>query len=190
MQHILVVDDSLIVRKAVERALSRAGFQVSCACDGMEAYDLVRQLNPDLIVLDEHMPRLNGSQLIRLLRSEGNTILILMLTAMFAGEDRRGDEREITCLNAGCDDFLYKPFKADLVLARVEALLRRSGAVFQLDASSELLDYADVRVDVSAHAAYRGERRLALTLREYTLLTFFLRHPRQVLERGLILDRV
>lgn len=190
MQHILIADDSRSLREAIKRRLVSVGYQVSCANDGIEAYDLVCQLNPDLVILDEQMPRLGGSQLIQILRSEGNTIPIVMLTARLAGEERHGDEREITCLKAGCDDFLYKPFKPDLFLARVKALLRRSKAVFQQDASNELLSYADVRVDLSEHAAYRGSRRLQLTIREYTLLTLFLRHPKQVLERGLIVDHV
>src|SRR5262249_7927005 len=100
------------------------------------------------------------------------------------------EKREIRCLEIGCDDFMFKPFKPNRLYARVQALLRRKGELFQQGVSGEVLTYANVEVDTTAHTAHRGTRRLELTLREYSLLTLFLRHPRQVLERGLILDRV
>jgi two-component system, OmpR family, response regulator MprA len=189
MTHILIVDDNPTIAELAKYALRLQGnFQISCAYSGEEALEFVQSFKPDLIILDDDLPNLKGSEVAKTLRSIGSNVPILMLTARLPEE--QGEDREIRCLKFGCDDFLFKPIKPNLLNARVQALLRRKGELFQLDASSEILNYADMKIDLSAHTACRGSRRLELTLREYALLTLFLRHPQQVLERGLILDRV
>jgi len=191
MPHILIVDDIIEAVELIKYSLMlHGGFHVACAYDGKTGLETAKRLKPDLIILDDQMPGLKGSEVAQRLRSVGNNVPILMLTAGLYEEDEKEEEREILSLKMGCDDFMYKPIKPYLLNARVQALLRRKGELSQMDTSSEILNYADVEVDTSAHTARRGQRRLELTLREYSLLALFLRHPRQVLERGLILDRV
>lgn len=191
VQHILIVDDNPTIVELVKYAVNLKGsFQISSAQDGTESLEMVRKLIPDLIILNDKTPAPGENQLIRTLRSEENTLPILMLTPLLPGEAGQEDEREIRCLQIGCDDLLYKPFKPLLLPTRVEALLQRKREMFQADASRALLSYADIVIDTLAHTAHRGSRGLQLTLREHALLTLFLRHPQQVLEHAFILQQV
>jgi len=177
---VLVVDDDRRLRKMLERTLAYQGMQVVTAADGQEALDRVRERRPDVIVLDWMMPGLDGLEVIRRLREKDDQTLILMLTARDAIENR------VEGLQSGADDYLIKPFAPAELVARVHALLRRSKAADQ----EKPLSFADLILDVDTREARRGNTTLELTPTEFSLLAFFMRHPRQVLEREQILTHV
>jgi two-component system response regulator MprA len=178
MTMILVVDDDPKIRSVLSRGLRFEGYDVQLAADGLEALRLARADPPDLIVLDVMLPGMDGLEVCRRLR-RGTAVPILMLTARDAVPDR------IAGLDSGADDYLVKPFDFDELLARIRALLRRAQP-----RGEEILAFADLRLDTGAREAYRGNRRIELTTREYELLLLFMRHPRQVLSRDQILDQV
>jgi two-component system response regulator MprA len=178
MTTILVVDDDPKIRSVLGRGLRFEGYDVHLARDGNEALSLAREMPLDLVILDVMLPGMDGLEIAGRLR-RGMTIPILMLTARDAVPDR------IAGLDSGADDYLTKPFDFDELLARVRALLRRAQPQ-----SEEILTFADLRLNTGSREAYRGSRRIALTTREYELLELFLRHPRQVLLRDQILDRI
>jgi two-component system response regulator MprA len=176
---ILVVDDERGVREALERALELDGHKVEQAGDGFEALASIAAAPPDAVVLDVLMPELDGLQVCRRLRADGDRTPILMLTARDAIGDR------VSGLDAGADDYLVKPFALEELLARVRALLRRAHPE-----SDEPLRYKDLTLDPVSHEVHRAGRRLELTRTEYLLLELLLRHPRQVLPRSTIFERV
>jgi two-component system response regulator MprA len=176
---ILVVDDEPAVRDALLRALAGAGHEVEIATDGAEALGRLAEPRPvETVVLDVLMPGIDGLEVCRRLRSRGDRVPILMLTA----RDGVGDR--VAGLDAGADDYLVKPFALEELLARVRALLRRTGA----DAAT--LRFADLTLDPATHEAHRDGRRLQLTRTEFALLELFVRNPRQVLTRSIIYERV
>ncbi len=176
---ILVVDDEPAVREAIERALRLDGYDVELAEDGERALSAVESGPPDAMVLDVLMPRVDGLQVCRRLRSSGERVPILMLTARDSVGDRVGG------LDAGADDYLVKPFAFDELLARLRALLRRAHP----DERAELR-FADLSLDPAAHEVRRGDREIDLTRTEFLLLELFMRHPRQVLPRSTIFEHV
>jgi two-component system response regulator MprA len=177
---ILVVDDEPAVREALERILRHDGFDVAVACDGREAVRSQAAAPADAILLDVLMPGLDGLEVCRRMRDIGDRTPVLMLTA----RDEVGDR--VAGLEAGADDYLSKPFSLDELLARLRALLRRSGWSEQ----REVLRFDDLELDPSSHEVRRGERLIELTRTEFLLLELFLHHPRQVLTRSQIFDRV
>jgi two-component system response regulator MprA len=178
--HILVVDDEPAVREALERSLRFEGYDVALAADGVAALEQLAQRRPDAVVLDVLMPRLDGLATCRRLRADGDDVPVLMLTARDGVADR------VSGLDAGADDYLVKPFALEELLARLRALLRRTAAGPQ----PGRLAFADITMDLASYEVWRGERELALTRTEFTLLELFLRNPRIVLQRSLILERV
>jgi two-component system response regulator MprA len=177
--HILVVDDDRAVREAVGRALRQEGYEVDAAGNGDQALQRVEERPPDAIVLDVLMPPPNGLAVCRALRQGGDRTPILMLTARDAVEDR------VEGLDAGADDYLVKPFALAELLARVRALLRRT-----TEEEGAPLRYADLVLDPLSYEVFRGDRAIEMTRTEFRLLELFLRHPRQVLTRDVIFDRV
>ena len=177
---ILVADDEPAVRDAVDRALRLDGHEVALAPDGRAALDAVATAPPDALVLDLLMPRLDGLEVCRRLRAAGDRTPVLVLTARDAVSDR------VRGLDAGADDYLVKPFALEGLLARVRALLRRTAAAGEQAA----LRFGDLELDPVAYNVRRGGRALELTRTEFALLELFLRHPRQVLTRSIIFDRV
>jgi two-component system, OmpR family, response regulator MprA len=179
---ILVVDDERAVRESLRRALTLEGYDVELASDGTEALELLDDgaATADAVVLDVLMPRLNGLEVCRHLRASGNRIPVLMLTARDQVEDR------VEGLDAGADDYVVKPFALEELLARVRALLRRSGSA----AGEETLRFADLELDPVAHEVRRDGEPIELTRTEFSLLELFLRNPRQVLTRSVIFERV
>jgi two-component system response regulator MprA len=175
---ILVVDDDTRLRNALQRVLVFSGFEVEVAADGTEALARLSARAFDAMVLDVMMPGSDGIEVCEQLRASGNELPVLMLTARDAVRDR------VTGLEAGADDYLVKPFANEELVARVRALLRRAGTV------SETIGFADLELDLLTRDARRGEREIELSATEFELLEFFLRHPRQVLARGLIYERV
>ena len=174
---ILVVDDDPMVAGTVQRVLQPEGYSVEVALGGADALEQARQQRPDLVILDVMMPGVDGLEVCRRLRGEGD-LPILLLTARAATGDR------VRGLDTGADDYLVKPFAYAELLARVRALLRRRPA------SPAVLTFADVTVDMRTGDVLRGGRRISLTAREFALLTYFMRHPRQVLNREQLLAAV
>jgi len=178
---IFVVEDDQAVRDALRRALELEGYGVELAGDGEEALRRLdeRDVEPDAIVLDVLMPKLDGLEMCRRLRRSGNRTPVLMLTARDQVADR------VAGLDAGADDYLVKPFALEELLARVRALLRRTanGAV-------EVLRFADLELDPATREVRRGGEPIELTRTEFSLLELFLLNPRQVLTRSLIFERV
>ncbi|GAA1128196.1 MULTISPECIES: response regulator transcription factor [Streptomyces violaceusniger group] len=184
---ILIVDDEPAVREALQRSLVFEGYATETAVDGLDALGKVGSYDPELIVLDVLMPRMDGLTAARRLRATGVTLPILMLTA----RDTVGDR--VTGLDAGADDYLVKPFELDELLARIRALLRRSSYAAQQGAAppeGDVLAFGDLRMDLTTREVVRGARRVELTRTEFTLLEMFLAHPRQVLTREQILKAV
>ncbi|MEK2476456.1 MULTISPECIES: response regulator transcription factor [Streptomyces] len=185
---ILIVDDEPAVREALQRSLAFEGYGTEQAVDGLDAVEKVAAYDPELIVLDVLMPRMDGLTAARRLRASGVTVPILMLTA----RDTVGDR--VTGLDAGADDYLVKPFELDELLARIRALLRRSSYATAAGTArpdeSELLGFADLRMNLATREVTRGNRPVELTRTEFTLLEMFLGHPRQVLTREQILKAV
>ncbi len=180
--HILVVDDDRAVRESLRRSLEFNGYTVSLASDGAEALAGISGTNPDAVVMDVMMPRLDGIETTRALRSVGNAVPILVLTARDAVGDR------VEGLDAGADDYLTKPFALDELLARLRALLRRVGP--DPADPDERLEFADLSMDLASREVRRGTRSITLTRTEFSLLELFLRRPRRVLERSFILEEV
>lgn len=191
---ILVVDDDPKITALLRRALTFAGYTVNVANDGLEGLKLAWSNSPDLVILDLMMPVLDGMEVCRRLRAESN-LPILMLTA----RDEVGDR--VQGLDAGADDYLVKPFALEELLARVRALLRRgrgggqeadtpAGDKARPAVRSTVYRFADLRLDTGTREAYRGGRVIQLTTKEFELLSLFLEHPRQVLTRELIMDRI
>ncbi len=176
---VLVVDDDPAVSNALTRALRLEGYEVSTAADGTRALEEIAIRSPDAVVLDIQLPKVDGLEVCRRMRAAGDDTPVLMLTARDAIEDR------VQGLDAGADDYLVKPFALAELLARLRALLRRRS-----DDTSEVLTFADLSLDPASREAKRGERAFTLTRIEYDLLELLLRHPRQVLTREVILDRV
>ena len=176
---ILVVEDDSAVRDALERALSFEGYTIDTATDGAVALSRLREESVDLIVLDVMMPHVDGIETCRRIRAAGDTVPILMLTAKTAVGDR------VEGLDAGADDYMAKPFALDELLARIRALLRRSGG----DVSS-VMRFEDLTIDTGARTARRGERDLGLTKTEFDLLVLLARSPGIVLDRDTIYEEI
>jgi two-component system response regulator MprA len=180
MPTVLIVDDDQKLLKMLQRTLVYENLNVLTATNGQEALPIVRARQPDLIILDWMMPKMDGLALVRKLRDDKNRTVVLMLTARDAIESR------VDGLESGADDYLVKPFAPAELVARVHALLRRAEARPENQATA----YAGVMLDPVTRQARRGELSLALTVTEFNLLHLLLRHPRQVLERGQILNEV
>ena len=180
MPKVLVIDDDIKLLKMLKRTLVFENLDVLTATNGREALEVVQQESPDLLIVDWMMPEMDGLELIQYLRDANNRMPILMLTARDAVENR------VFGLESGADDYLVKPFAPAELVARVHALLRR----VEPKADDQELQYSDVRLDPRQHEAWRGDRKLSLTVTEFNLLYYFLRHPRQVRERNQILMEV
>jgi two-component system response regulator MprA len=178
---LLVVDDDPSVREALALVLDLHGFEVATAVDGREAIRSLAVESPDAVVLDVLMPGLDGLEVCRRMRATGDRTPVLMLTARTEVSDR------VAGLEAGADDYLAKPFAREELIARLRALLRRTG--WEGD-TEPTLRYEDLELDPVAHEARRRGRVLELTRTEFLLLELLMRHPRQVLTRGTIFDGV
>jgi two-component system response regulator MprA len=193
---ILVVDDEAAVRDSLSRTLRFEGYEVAVAEDGIAAIDLIRSQEPDGVIMDVMMPRLDGLEACRRMRAEGLLLPVLMLTA----RDSVGDR--VAGLDAGADDYLIKPFALQELFARLRALLRRSllagpnepaepvAAQGSATANGGVLRFADLTLDPATREVRRGEREVRLTRTEFAMLEVFLRHPRQVLTRPVLFEHV
>jgi two-component system response regulator MprA len=179
---ILVVDDERAVRESLRRALELEGYQIELAADGQEALRLLEansEPQPDAVILDVLMPAVDGLEVCRRLRRNGNRVPVLMLTA------RDEIENRVAGLDAGADDYVTKPFALEELVARVRALLRRTTA-----GDDELLRFADLELDPGTREVRRGGDPIELTRTEFALLELFMTNPRQVLTRSIIFERV
>lgn len=177
-EHILIVEDDEGIVRLLRRGLTYEGYQVEAALDGEGGLAMAREHHPDLVILDLMLPGIDGLEVCQRLRG-GTNVPILMLTAKDTLQDR------VQGLDAGADDYLVKPFELEEVLARVRALLRRTQTE-----RVQVLSFADLELDTATRQALRHNRTISLTAKEYDLLELFLRHPRQVLTREMIFDRV
>jgi two-component system response regulator MprA len=178
-EKILVIEDEVRIAQFLERGLIYEGYRVDIAHDGRTGLAMARDNPPDLVILDWMLPGIDGLEVCKRLRS-ASSVPILMLTAKEEVENR------IQGLDAGADDYIVKPFSFDELLARIRALFRRSTP----SSHPEVLHFADLMLDTGTHRATRGTRAIDLTAKEYELLELFMRHPRQVLTREVIFDRV
>ena len=177
-EHILIIEDDEAIVRLLRRGLAYEGYQVETALDGETGLALARDHHPDLVILDLMLPSMDGLEVCQRLRG-GSNIPILMLTAKDTIQDR------VQGLDAGADDYLVKPFELDELTARVRALLRRTQTE-----RVQVLSFADLELDTSTRQAVRKGRVISLTAKEYDLIELFMRHPRQVLTREMIFDRV
>ncbi|MBN1372247.1 MAG: response regulator transcription factor [Anaerolineaceae bacterium] len=177
-ERILIIEDDEGILRVLRRGLGYEGYTVDTALDGENGLHLARERRPDLVILDWMLPGMDGLEVCQRLRALGS-MPILMLTARDTVQDR------VQGLDVGADDYMTKPFELDELNARIRALLRRT----QLE-RSPVLSFSDLELDTSTRQATRHERVIQLTAKEYDLLELFLRHPRQVLTREMIFDRV
>ena len=180
MARVLIVEDDAAIGQVLQRSLQLEGYEVSWAPDGVAALEQAYDFEPDAVILDLGLPRLDGIDVAKRIRKDSG-VPILMLTA------REGIESRVEGLDAGADDYLVKPFALDELNARVRALLRRAGAD---DDGDDRLAYRDLELDLSGCRARRGDRPLELTRTEQRLLELLLRNPEQVLPRDMIYERV
>jgi two-component system response regulator MprA len=177
-ERILIIEDDDLILKMLRRSLVYEGYQVDTAVDGEGGLNLMRDNKPALVILDWMLPGMDGLEVCRRIRELGNQP-VLMLTAKDTLENR------VQGLDAGADDYQVKPFELDELLARIRALLRRT----QVE-RAPVLTFGDLSLDTSTRQATRKNRVIMLTAKEYDLLEMFMRHPRQVLTREIIFDRV
>ena len=178
-ERILIIEDDQAILKILQRGLAYEGYTVDTAVEGRSGLMLAREHQPDLVILDWMLPGMDGLEVCHRLRTSSGSVPILMLTAKDTVQDR------VQGLDAGADDYLVKPFNLDELLARVRALLRRTQPE-----RVPVLKFADLSLDTGSRQASRESRVIQLTAKEYELLELFLRHPRQVLTREVIFDRV
>jgi len=177
-ERILIIEDDEAIVKVLQRGLTYEGYEVNTALDGESGLVMARSNTPDLVVLDWMLPGMDGLEVCEKLRDTGS-VPILMLTAKDTLNDR------VKGLDAGADDYMVKPFELEEFLARIRALLRRTQ-----QERATVLTFEDLSLDTSTRQASREGRVISLTAKEYDLLELFLRHPRQVLTREMIFDRV
>lgn len=182
MATILLVEDEAVLAETLRYNLQREGYEVLEANDGVQALDLARSAQPDLVILDVMLPRLDGFSVCRIIRRE-STIPILMLTARHDELDR------IAGLELGADDYVVKPFSLGELLARVRAILRR-GRRETGGPERELLRGGDIALDTGSRRAWRGDQELALATKEFDLLAFLMRNRGMALSRDLLVERV
>lgn len=197
-QTVLLAEDDRAIRHALERALTLEGYEVTAVADGVEALAQAHKTPPDVLVLDVMMPGIDGLQVCRVLRAEGDRTPILMLTALVETADR------IAGLDAGADDYVVKPFDVEEVFARLRALLRRTSPVpagsggggsggdggRDTQVSDRQVEAAGIRMDLQARRAWRGRRELELTRTEFELLELLARNAGIVLDHSTIYDRI
>ncbi|HYU86689.1 MAG TPA: response regulator transcription factor [Kribbellaceae bacterium] len=182
--HLLVVDDEPNIVELLSASLRFAGYDVSTAANGTEALKKAKEVNPDLVVLDVMMPGLDGFDVVRRLRAEDRHVPVLFLTARDAIEDK------VKGLQTGGDDYVTKPFSLDELVARVRALLRRSGHREETAADAAVLRYADLELNEDSYEVFKSGQPVQLSLTEFKLLRCLLENAERVLSKGQILSAV
>ena len=177
--HILVVEDEVKLAQFIKLELEYEGYEVTVVNDGLGGLGTAREITPDLILLDWMLPGISGLEICRRLRQTGDKVPIILLTAKDEVSDR------VAGLDAGADDYIIKPFSIEELMARIRANLRRNQ-----EEDSSTLQFSDLRLDRSSREVYRNKRSIELTAKEFDLLEYLISHPRQVLTRDQILERV
>lgn len=177
-EKIVIIDDDPKIRAMLVRSLSYAGYTVLAAENGLQGWEVVVREKPQVVILDIMLPEMDGFEVCRLLKGQVDTA-ILMLTARDGVKDR------VKGLDCGADDYLIKPFALEELLARIRALLRRSR-----ENEGTTLLFADLKINMETYQVWRGEREISLTAKEFELLSFFMKNPRQILTREKIMDAV
>ena len=180
---ILVVDDEALLIKGIRFNLQNDGYEVITGSDGAEAVDLARSQNPDLIVLDVMMPRMDGLEACSKIREFSN-VPIILLTAKY------GDLDKLLGFDQGADDYLTKPFNILELKARIRALLRRSGAAQKKEVPKNELTGGSIRLDLDARNAYKGDHMADLTAKEFDVIEFLMRNPNRVYSRDDLLNTI
>ncbi|MBD2387497.1 response regulator transcription factor [Cylindrospermum sp. FACHB-282] len=180
MTHILLVEDEVKLARFIELELNYEGYQVSVAYDGLTALTAAEKLRPDLVILASMLPGVSGLEICRRLRSTGDQVPIILLTAKDQVGDRLAD------LDAGADDYILKPFSVEELLARVRANLGRTN----LRDTADILEFADLSLNRRTREVHRGQRLIELTAKEFDLLDYLLAHPQQVITSDRILQEV
>jgi DNA-binding response OmpR family regulator len=178
MARVLIVEDDAAIGQVLQRSLQMEGYEVALAPDGVAALERAYDFEPDAVILDLGLPRLDGIDVAKRIRKDSD-VPILMLTA------REGLESRVAGLDAGADDYLVKPFERQELLARVRAMLRRTPP-----RDSEWLKVADLRLSPAQHQVFRSERAIDLTQREFELLEYMMRNERLVVSRDTLLEDV
>jgi two-component system, OmpR family, response regulator len=181
---LLVVDDEPNIVELLSASLRFAGYDVSTATHGTEALRKAREIDPDLIVLDVMMPGIDGFEVVRRLRGEERHVPVLFLTARDAVEDK------VQGLHTGGDDYVTKPFSLDELVARVRALLRRSGHRSAKPSEPAILRYADLELNEDSYEVFKAGRPVSLSLTEFKLLRCLLENAERVMSKGQILSAV
>lgn len=177
--HVLLVEDETKLARFIELELRCEGYRISVAHDGLTGLTLARETAPDLLILDWMLPGLSGLELCRRLRSTGDKVPVILLTAKDEVSDR------VAGLDAGADDYVVKPFSIEELLARIRAHLRRTQ-----EADPDVLQFEDLVLNRNSREVFRNGRGIELTAKEFDLLEYLMRHPRQVLSRDRILETV
>ena len=176
---VLIVEDESQIAKLIELELGYEGYKVDTAATGKEALEKIEKFKPDLILLDWKLPEIDGLDITRRLRSDGNDVPVIILTGRTELSDK------VASLDSGADDYMTKPFATEELLARMRAVIRRKP-----QAVEGLLEYRDLSLDQFTRAAKRGDTVLDLRAKEFALLRLFLLYPEQVLTREFIFDKV
>ncbi|WP_166242070.1 response regulator transcription factor [Paenibacillus turpanensis] len=183
-EKILVVDDDEKITSMLRRGLAFEGYQVFIANHGLEGLRVILEEDPDAVILDVMMPKLDGWEVCRRIREGGSEVPVLMLTA----KDEVGDR--VRGLDLGADDYLVKPFALEELLARVRALLRRRTSDRGDDAGARRLSFEDLVMDLDAREVVRGGKLVELTTKEFDLLHLFMQNPKRVLSRDIIMEKI
>ncbi len=176
---LLLIEDDKSLQEVISKRLKSEGYTLDSCFDGMEGYSYASGADYDCIILDLMLPKMNGIELLKKLRAEGNKSNILILTSKDSIEDR------VTGLNLGADDYLVKPFAFEELLARIRTLMRR-----QSKSKDNNLFFEDLCMNVNEHAVMRNGKKIELTSKEYSLLEYLMRNPNNVLTRSQISDHV
>ncbi len=179
---VLVVDDEVNIAELISMAVRYEGWEPSVAHTGSKAVSTAKDLRPDAVVLDVMLPDFDGMEVLRRMRSQHPDVPVLFLTARDSVEDR------VAGLTAGGDDYVTKPFSLEEVVARLRALMRRTGA--HQSSESSVLVVGDLELDEDSHEVRRAGEEISLTATEFELLRFLMRNPKRVLSKAQILDRV
>jgi DNA-binding response OmpR family regulator len=178
--HILIVEDEVKLARFIELELGAEGYTITVAHDGLSALTIARESNPDMILLDWMLPGMSGVEICRRLRTTGNKVPIIFLTAKDEISDR------VAGLDAGANDYVVKPFSIEELLARIRAQLRLNSS----ETDQNLLEFEDLKLNRLTRQVFRGVRSIDLTVKEFDLLEYLLSHPRQVFTRDQILEQV
>ncbi|WP_391560547.1 response regulator transcription factor [Robertmurraya sp.] len=181
---VLIIEDEEKIARVLELELSYEGYEVKTALNGLEGYQLFQSETWDVILLDVMLPGISGIELLRRIRSAQTTVSVIMLTAKDSVEDK------VSGLDLGANDYMTKPFQIEELLARIRVCLRNKQPILDKGSESNWLIFSDLKLSETTHEVMRGEDRIELTPREFTLLSHLIKHPRQVLSREQLLNGV